>query len=297
MIIDTHIHLSHYLFDNEFSYLSLEDYDLVIHRGTRTQLVEQMKSAGITCCIDPAIGIDTNQRILNLTQQLPGFVFAAVGVHPTRTFQYRTIGKDGKSKVMKLRWKQRRNIEWFSEYPDVVAIGETGLDYHYPRKEQHRLRQKAWFIYQLKLAHKRNLPVVLHIREADTDAIRILKKYRNRLHGGVCHCFSGSAEIADIYTGFGLKLGIGGALLMDTPKRQAIEQAVIQTPLESILLETDSPYVKPDCLNIQSNQLRKVRNTSLILPAIAERIAELKNMPVEEVLRVTAENAVELFKF
>ena len=295
MIVDSHIHLSHFLYNGEFPYLSFEDGSYVIRRGTREQLIESFRSAGIEFCVDPAIDIASNGSILALAEDFPGFLFSAVGVHPTRTYRYKTPDQDGKACFVKLPWKQRRQLEDFLGRPSVVAIGETGLDYHLPRKEQHRFRQKQWFVFQLELAHRHSLPVILHIREADADAIRILKRYKHYLHGGICHCFSGSAEVADIYTQLGLKLGIGGALLKDFPKKPDLEQAIIRTPLESIILETDGPYVKPDCPDIRKKQMQKVRNTSLILPRIAQRISELKGVPPEKVLEVTSENAITLF--
>ncbi|MGN0115549.1 MAG: TatD family hydrolase [Acutalibacteraceae bacterium] len=295
MIIDTHIHLSHFLYNGEFPYLSLDDDSYIIQRGTREQLVERFMAEGIEFCIDPAIDIESNCGVLSLAERFPGFLFTAIGVHPTRTYQYKVVGKDGKGLVMKLPWKRRSQLENLSDHPSVVAIGETGLDYHLARKEQHRFRQKMWFIYQLKLAHMKRLPVILHIRDADADAIRILSRYKHCIHGGVCHCFSGSAENARCYTNLGLMLGIGGSLLIDSPKKQALEQAVMSTSIENILLETDGPYVKPDCPNIQKKQMRKARNTSMILPVVAKRIAELKHLRVEEVLQSTSENAIRLF--
>lgn len=295
MIVDSHIHLSHFSYNGEFPYLSFEDGDYVIRRGTREQLIEAFKSAGIEYCVEPAIGIESNSDILSLADRFPGFLFPAVGVHPTRTYRYKTVDRKGKKGFVKLSRKQQKRLSDFLEHPGVVAIGETGLDYHLPRKEQHRFRQKQWFVFQLKLAHEHNLPVILHIREAEVDAIRILKKYKHYLHGGVCHCFNGSIESADKYTRLGLKLGIGGALLMNTPKKQDLEQVIIQTPLESIILETDGPYVKPDCPAISQKQMRKARNTSLIIPQIARRISDLKGVPLEEVLEVTSKNAITLF--
>ena len=294
-MVDSHIHLSHFLYNGEFPYLSFEGGDYVIRRGTREQLIESFKSMGINFCVDPAIDITSNYNILSLTERFPGFLFSAVGVHPTRTYQYKVIDQDGKACFVKLPWKQRKQLGDFLGHPSVVAIGETGLDYHLTRKEQHRFRQKQWFVFQLKLAHKHSLPVILHIREADGDAIKILKKYKHYLHGGVCHCFNGSVEEANVYTQLGLKLGIGGSLLMNTPKKQDLEQVIIQTPLESIILETDGPYVKPDCPTIQKKQMRKARNTSMILPQIAQRISELKGVPFAEVLEITSENAIKLF--
>ena len=295
MIIDTHIHLSHYLYNQEFPFLTSDAGKYVIQAGTREQLIQLFKQQGIAACIDPAIDIESNPKQIALAERFPGFLFVAVGIHPTRTCKYRTLDKSGKAITIRLHWNQRRLIEQYADHPAVVAIGETGLDYHLARKEQHRLRQKMWFIWQLKLAHKKKLPVILHIREAEHDVMQILRKYQHCLHGGVCHCFSGSAEQASFYVNLGLKLGIGGTLLMDTPNKAAFEEAIIQTPLESLLLETDGPYVKPSCPKITKKQLKKARNTSLILPEVAKRIAELKNVPLEEVERITTENAIQLF--
>lgn len=292
-MIDTHIHLSYFMFEEQFPYL-VYDGDYAIRNGTREQLIEQMRDAGIRCCIDPGIGIDSNEKLLALAERWPGFVYAAVGVHPTRTYEYKTRRQET-TLTARLHWKERKQLDAWADHPAVVAIGETGLDYHHPRKTQHRLRQKLWFLYQLRLAHRRGLPVILHIRDADTDALRILKRFKNRLHGGVCHCFCGTPETAAEYTALGLKLGIGGSLLMDLPRTHALEQAVAATPLEALVLETDGPYVKPSCPQLEQKQLKAARNTSLILPAVARRIAELKNIPVEEVLRVTSQNAVTLF--
>ncbi len=204
------------------------------------------------------------------------------------------MDEKGIKKRNKLRWDHRKQLEKLADHPSVVAVGETGLDYHLARKEQHRLRQKAWFIWQIKLAHRKNLPLVLHIRDAEKDAIRILKKYKYCILGGVCHCFCGSADLAKEYTDLGLKIGVGGALLKESPKQADLKHAVIQTPLESILLETDGPYVKPYC-SIQKKQLRKARNTSLILQAVIARIAELKGISPEEVEQTTTSNAEQLF--
>lgn len=295
-MIDTHIHLSHFLYNHEFPFLSLESDEHTLLRGTREQLIRQLQAAGIKACIDPGIDIESNRRLLSLSHRYPDFVFPAVGVHPTRTCHYGVVNPAGQRIDRKLRWNQRKLVEQYALDPSVVAIGETGLDYHLARKEQHRFRQKAWFIWQLRLAHKKNLPVVLHIRKAEKDAIRILKRHKSLLHGGVCHCFAGTAETAAQYTALGLCIGIGGTLLQDSPKRADLEQAVIQTPLEYILLETDGPYVKPDCPDLPKKSLRKARNTSLILPDVANRIAQLKGISPQEVVKVTSANAQRLFR-
>lgn len=294
-VIDTHIHLSHNLYNDEFPYLLFEDGNYTIQRGTREQLIERFKAAGIRFCIDPAIDLESNSKILTLAERNPGFFVLC----------YRCSSNENISLYKKRsRWEKRddslalerpkTNRRLFRPF-QCGRIGETGLDYHLPRKDQHRFHQKAWFVFQLKLAHKKHLPVVLHIREAHKDAIKILKRHKHHLHGGVCHCFTGDAATAADYTAMGLAIGIGGSLLADSPRKQDIEQAVIQTPLESIVLETDGPYVKPSCPDFKKKQMLKARNTSLILVDVAKRIAELKNVPLEEVMRVTTTSASRLF--
>lgn len=295
MIIDSHIHLSHFLYDNTFPFVSIDGNEFTVSTGTRDQLIQQLKTAGIEACIDPGIDIISNHRLLCLAKQYPNFVYPAIGIHPTRTFQYSSVDANGKRTSSKLHWKQRSIIMEYANNEHIIAIGETGLDYHLARIEQHRFHQKIWFIWQILLAHKKRLPLILHIREADADALRILSLFRRYLHGGVCHCFSGSPKIAKRYIDLGFAIGIGGALLIKSPRQEALEQAVIQAPLDCILLETDGPYVKPAIPNLRKKQAIKTRNTSLILPAIVERIAILKGIAAKEVEETTTENAKRIF--
>lgn len=141
------------------------------------------------------------------------------------------------------------------------------------------------------------LPLVLHIRAADKAAIRILRRKKKKLHGGVCHCFGGNAKTAKIYTKkFGLCLGIGGTLLMRPEISAPLQEAVKATPMEFLLLETDGPYVKPKrSEGISKKKWDRARITSLILPAVAAKIAELKGISVEEVFRITEENTKRVF--
>ena len=284
-MIDTHIHLSHRYFDQTFPYIDFDGKEFIITAdGRREALIQEMKSRGVSCCIEPAIDVDSNELLLDLSKESGGFIYPAVGNHPTRCIHSRL--RD---------FKRVRN---YSGRAGVVAIGETGLDYHYERREQHRLKQKIWFQWQIDLADKLGLPLILHIRQADKDAVRILRRNRKKLHGGVCHCFCGGADIAKIYTEeLGLCLGIGGTLLMKPEYSEQLEQAVIATPAEYLLLETDGPYVKPERPDaVTGKKWMKARNTSLILPAVAERIAELKGMETDEVIRITEENARRVFK-
>ena len=282
MFIDSHIHLSHPSYSTPFLYYSPTTHSL--STTTRSNLIEEFRSAKISAVIEPAIELESNERLLDLSREYPDFVFPAVGVHPTRTPQ--------------TPWSARKQVEEWSKDKNVIAIGELGLDYHHARREQYRLKQKLWFIWQILLADKRNLPVILHIRLADRDAIRILRFFKNKLHGGVCHCFTGDAETARIYTQeFGFLLGIGGYLLQGTETSRALEEAVKETPLEFLVLETDGPYVKPKAQEgISGKQWKKSRNTSLMIPEVAKCIAEIKGIDVEEVEQITTKNVKNHFK-
>ncbi len=284
-MIDSHIHLSYKYFDQIFPYIDFDGEDFkIVADGRRDALIDEMKSRGISCCIEPAIDVDSNELLLNLSKECDGFIYPAVGNHPTRCINSKR--------------RDFKRVKKFSEGDGIIAIGETGLDYHYERKDQHRLKQKIWFQWQINLADKLDLPLILHIRQADEDAVKILRKNQKKLHGGVCHCFCGGADIARIYTEeFGLCLGIGGTLLMKPKYRRQLEETVIATPIEYLLLETDGPYVKPERPDaVTGKKWTKARNTSLILPAVAEKIAYLKGISVEEVLRITEENTKRVFK-
>lgn len=284
-MIDSHIHLSFKYFDQNFSYIDFDGEVFSIGvNGRRKELIEEMKSRGVSCCIEPAIDVDSNERLLNLSKESGGFIYPAVGNHPTRCIH---------SKI-----RDFKRVKKFSEREGVIAIGETGLDYHYERREQHRLKQKIWFQWQINLADNLALPLILHIRLADEDAIKILRRNRKKLNGGVCHCFCGGSDVARIYTEeLGFCLGIGGTLLMKPEYREQLEQAVIATPIEYLLLETDGPYVKPKRPDdVTGKKWTKARNTSLILPAIAGRIAELKGMALDDVIKITEENTRRVFR-
>lgn len=281
MFADSHVHMSYYLYDNSFPYLSTEGDGIVItDGGTREDLINKIKSH-VALCIEPGIDIESNYKLLNLSRLHDGYLFPTVGVHPTR--------------AINTEWKRRKEIELLSLEDSVVGIGELGLDYHYERKKQHRMKQIAWFVWQLNLAHSRRLPLVLHIRKADRDAIRILRVFKHKLHGGICHCFNGSLDAARIYTEeLGLSLGIGGSLLQKGCAQ--LEQVVQSIPLESIVLETDCPYVlpcRPD--GITKSKWSKVRNTPLLIPEIAKKVAALKGLPLETVEKVTTENTIRIF--
>ena len=217
-----------------------------------------------------------------------------------KPFRYLSYDKDGYSLKegelpQLMQEMDDADIRYFIE-PGVIAIGEIGLDYHYKREEQHRLKQHIWFIYQLNLAWKLKLPVILHVRDAHEDALRILRWHPARKLGGVIHCFYGSKEIAEQYLKLGYHFGIGGSVLQLEERANNLWEAIPSIPLDRILLETDAPFILPYCKDvIQPKLLRRARNTSLILPAVIKKIAELKGISADEVEQATTENTIRLF--
>lgn len=163
----------------------------------------------------------------------------------------------------------------------IVGIGEIGLDYHYGKEDIDL--QKELFRKQMKLASKYKLPVVIHSRDATEDTINILKEFPEVI--GDIHCFSGSVETAKNYVKMGYKIGIGGVV---TFKNSNLYKVVEDIGINNILLETDSPYLAPV-------PFRGKINSSKYIPLIAERLAEILNITVEEVSKVTLTNTYALF--
>ncbi len=195
-------------------------------------------------------------------------IYCTLGVHP--------------HEVKNMTEDTLKKMEEYSKLPKVVAIGEIGLDYFYdlsPREEQRR-----WFIEQLNLAKKLDLPIVIHSRDACQDTLTILKEHG---HGrGVVHCFSGSLETAREYIKRGYKLGVGGVLTFKNAKLPEIVKAI---GLEHIVIETDAPYMAP-------TPHRGKRNESMLLSLVVEKLCELFDMSQEEVEKITFDNAVQMYE-
>ena len=282
MIIDSHAHYNNNAYKKPFRYLSYDKDGYTLKEGERDQLFQELLDANIPYSIEPGVSLQSCEEVLLLCSEYPDRVFPAMGVHPTRSIYE--------------KWPDRKKLDAFSKASSVIAIGECGLDYHYKREEQHRFKQHIWFLYQLDLAWRLKKPVILHVRDAHEDALRILKWHPARKLGGVIHCFYGSWEIAEQYLKLGYHFGIGGSLLHQEERAGALWEAVKHIPLDKILLETDAPFILPYCKDvIQPKLLRRARNTSLILPAVIKKIAELKELPTEIVEYAVFENTVRLF--
>jgi TatD DNase family protein len=283
MIIDSHAHYAHPKYSGEFPYLCEIDGEYAVARSDREELFSEMHKQGIVHVIEPSIGFDAIENQIELVEKHREYMSLVLGVHPTR--------------CTRISYGKRKELKRYAENHNIAAVGETGLDYHQPRKEQHRFRQKRWFVYQIKLADKLRMPLVLHVRDAYGDALKILKKYSKKLHGGVAHCFTGNATIAEEYISLGYAIGIGGKLLCDNEIGRELCETVKRIPLSSILVETDAPLVFPDLRDdlCGSNQKRKLCNSSLILPSVIRKIAELRHEDEDKVEKAIYENTLRVF--
>ena len=282
MIIDSHAHYNNNAYKKPFRYLTRNEDGYALSEGDREQLFQELLDTNIPYSIEPGVSLQSCEEVLQLCVEYPDRIFPAMGIHPTRSIYE--------------KWSDRKKLDALAKTPGVIAIGECGLDYHYKREEQHRLKQHIWFLYQLDLAWRLKKPVILHVRDAHEDALRILRWHPARRLGGVIHCFYGSREIAQQYLKLGYHFGIGGSLLQQEERAGDLWEAVKHIPLDKILVETDAPFILPYCKDVLPPKLlRRTRNSSLILPAVIEKIAQLKGISAEEVEQAAAENAIRLF--
>lgn len=244
-------------------------YDDEAFNEDRETLLASMQENGIGTIINVGASIASTQSTIALTQQYP-FLYGAAGVHPSETAE---LDED------KLCW-----LEQQCRSEKIVAVGEIGLDYHWP--EPDRALQKYWFEKQLELAARVNLPLIIHSREAAKDTLDIIKAHHTQDSRGVIHCFSYTKEIAQEYISMGYYIGIGGVITFSNAKK--LKEAAAAIPIEKILLETDCPYLAPV-------PNRGKRNSSLNLPYVAQEIAQIKGISREEVVSITCENAQRLF--
>lgn len=244
-------------------------YDDEAFDEDRETLLSSMQEQGIGRVINVSANLESLARTDKLMETYP-YVYGAFGLHPDE------VGDLNEAVMEQMRVLCRKK--------KAVAVGEIGLDYYWD-KESHE-QQIYWFRRQLNLAREEKLPVIIHSRDAAADTLRVMQEEKSEEIGGVIHCFSYSREMAEAYLAMGFYLGIGGVVTFKNARK--IREVVEAAPMERLLLETDSPYLAPV-------PYRGKRNSSLYLPYVVEKIAEIKGISKEEVISVTEKNAERLF--
>ena len=252
MIFESHAHYDDEAFDED-----------------REALLGSLQEHGIGTVINVGASLTSCRSTMELAEKHP-FIYAAIGVHPSDT---------GELTEESIAW-----MEGLCRNPKVVAVGEIGLDYHWPDPSVDI--QKKWFVEQLGMARRTHLPVIIHSREAAKDTLDIMQGEKAEEIGGVIHCYSYTKEMAREYLQMGFYFGIGGVITFKNSRK--LREAVEYIPVDRILLETDSPYLSPE-------PYRGKRNSSLHLPYVAEAIAQIKGMTAQEIITITENNAKALF--
>ncbi len=247
------------------THLYLSDFEKDIN-----EVIIRANAAGVTKFYLPAIDSTETKALLSLENAFPGKCFAMAGLHPCSI-------KDDFKKELDTVHKQLVERSF-------AAIGETGLDFFWDKtytEQQYQALEQ-----QIKWAVEFDLPIVLHTRNATQETIDVIRKNKVDNLRGIFHCFSGTKEEAKEIIELGFFLGIGGVV---TYKNAGLAEVINNVSLEHIVLETDSPYLTPV-------PFRGKRNESSYLKIIAEKIAAVKNIPVEDVAEVTTKNAENIFK-
>ncbi len=228
-----------------------------------------MRTSGVERIVNVGADIVSSRTALALAERYD-FMYCALGVHPSETGSL-----------------TEADMDWIREHANhkkVVAIGEFGLDYYWP--EPDAATQKKWFYRQIELAKEVQLPIIIHSREAAAETMAVLTETKAYECGGVIHCYSYSPEMAKEYVKMGFYIGIGGVVTFKNAKK--LKKTVEELSLGDIVLETDCPYLAPE-------PMRGKRNDSSLLVHVAEKIAQLKRVSVDEVIDVTTKNAQKLY--
>ena len=228
-------------------------------------ILKEAKENNIVRYISDGCDLNSNKEMLELSSKYDN-IYITLGIHPESVEDY----KDEDLLFIKDNLKNKK----------VIAIGEIGLDYYYSKENKDI--QKELFEKQLKIAQDNDLPVVVHSREATQDTIDILKKYKVK---GVIHSFTGSLEVAKIYIKMGFVLGVNGVI---TFKNSNVKDVIKEVGLENIILETDSPYLTP-------HPYRGKQNTPKYIKEIAEFVANLYNISIEDLSKITNNNIKRIF--
>lgn len=275
MFIDTHAHINF----SDFK----EDGDKVIKRSLDNY----------TWMILVGSELKSSRRALDYANKYEKGVYASVGLHPIN------INYQESSESQRAGEKEHFNLETYenlAKLAKVVAIGETGLDYYRLDpdidKEKQKNKQKDVFLKQLFLARQLNLPVIIHCRQAHDDVLTILRDFKqdnpnlflDNKPWGVMHCFSGDEDLAWQYFSLGLLISFTGLITFS----KTWDDLIRKVPLDKIMIETDAPFMTPE-------PYRGERNEPMLVQYVANRIAEIRSVPLERIAEITTNNAKRLF--
>ena len=265
-IFDTHAHYSAHAFDTD-----------------RYALLDSLPDQGVVGVCEQATHSGDAPKVLELAHRYP-WVYAAIGIHPESLLAAEDCGEEGPAPTISVYggdWAaEMKALEPYYDDPKVVAVGECGLDYHWPVPKDAQL---ALFEAELRLSLELGKPIIVHDRSAHADVYALLKKYQPR---GIVHCYSGSADDAEWLAEQGLYFGFGGACTFKGAKRAA--KAIAALPLERIVLETDCPYMAPV-------PFRGKRCDSRMIPYTAEAAALVRGTDTQTILEQTCRNGEALF--
>jgi len=303
-MFDTHCHLNFQAFD-----------------GRVDEVIANAKSVGVNQIVIPGTDVPTSEKAVAIAEKYEG-IYAAVGIHPHHVFELWTMEnrklkvgvEDRESKIEKnqssIFYHQHlssiiNHLSSLLSYPKVVAIGEVGIDRHiyqktkypdYKIEEEFVELQKIVLIAQIKLAHKYKKSLILHNREAKKDVLEILTNHQSLItnHSAVFHCCEPDPELLEFAKNNKMFIGVDGDITYYKEKQEFIKTV----PLDMLVLETDSPFLKPRFNRIQPAFAKATARQSepKNIPLIAEFVARLKNIAVEEVEKRTTENAQILFR-
>jgi len=243
-------------------------YDQKRFNDDREVVIDSLKAAGVGAVLNSASNVRSSMAALELARKYP-FFRASAGIHPDSAD---TLNDETLAEIEKLCGE-----------PEIVALGEIGLDYHYPDGPDRETQLYA-FRRQLELAKRLDIPVIIHSREAAQDTFELVREFGPK---GVIHCFSYSAEMARQFVSMGMYIGFTGTVTFPNAKKPA--EAAAAVPLDRILLETDCPYMAP-----VPNRGRRCDST--MLPYTAEALARAHGVSAEELISSAWQNAFDCFE-
>jgi TatD DNase family protein len=252
------------MFIDTHAHLYLPEFD-----ADRDAIVQKAVDSGVKKILLPNIDSGSINAMNQLADRYPEICYAMMGLHPT------SVKENYREEINRVKTELKNR--------SYLGIGEIGIDLYWDKRLVKEQCQA--FEEQLDLSLKLKMPVVIHARESFREIIEILENYRNKGLKGIFHAFTGTTDIAEEVVEMGFKLGIGGIV---TYKNSSLPEVIKATALENLVLETDAPYLTPV-------PFRGKRNESSYIPLIAEKIAQIKNVSLDEVAGITTNNALHLF--